>query len=447
MLTHCIGLALLLLVPAMAADPQVVVLWPNGAPGSEGKTAPESVRTVPTGDSVVSSVHKPLITAYLPSAPNGASVVIAPGGGHRELWADHEGHNVAKWLSERGVAGFVLHYRLAREKDSNYTIEGHALADTQRAIRIVRSRAAEWKLDPNRIGVMGFSAGGELAALAATRYDNGNDSAADAVDRLSSRPAFQALIYPAIPKDMKLSKETPPSFLLCGENDRENISQGLPELYLALKRGGASAELHVLAGIGHGFGLRATSKGETATWPERFYAWMNGRGFLKSLSARGVNWYSLEKEVALGRGIAEDFRRRTRMVEDEALHNYVSALVGRVNQFAQSPFPISVEVTAEAAKPDPNAMPGGFMFVPLGALLAARDEAELTGRLAHGLAHITARHGTRQATRGEIVNQAGVPLIFMSSWPTITKTGCSRLASANSRSSLKPTPIDWPPSG
>jgi endo-1,4-beta-xylanase len=394
MLTYQISLALA----------QVVVLWPNGAPGSEGKTAPESVRTVPAGDRVVSSVHKPLITAYLPSAPNGASVVIAPGGGHRELWADHEGHNVAKWLSERGVAGFVLHYRLAREKDSTYTIEGHALADTQRAIQVVRNRAAEWKLDPDRIGVMGFSAGGELAALAATRYDDSN------------RPAFQALIYPAIPKEMKLSKETPPAFLLCGENDRENISQGLPELYLALKRAGASAELHVLAGVGHGFGLRATTKGEAATWPERFYAWMNGRGFLKSTSARGVNWYSLEKEVALGRALADDVRRNNRPIDDEALRSYVTSLVARLNQFAQSPVPLSVEVVSAEGKNGPMALPGGFIFVPLKTLSAARDEAELAASLAHGLAHITARHGTRQATRGQIAGLSSVPLIFMGGW-------------------------------
>src|SRR5206468_12623127 len=107
------------------------------------------------------------------------------------------------------------------------------------------TRASEWNVDPARIGVMGFSAGGELAALASVRNSTGKEAAADPVDRASSRPAFQALIYPAIPRDMQLTKETPPAFLLCGENDRQNISQGLPELYLALKRAGVSAELHV----------------------------------------------------------------------------------------------------------------------------------------------------------------------------------------------------------
>ena len=270
-----------------APDPPVVLLWPNGAPGSQGKTAEESVRTTPQGEHVVSSVHRPSVTVYLPSrdAATGAAVVIAPGGGHSELWMDHEGYNVAKWLGERGVAGLVLKYRLAREKDSAYRIEGESLADIQRAVRLARSRAAEWGINPDRIGVMGFSAGGELAALAATRFDAGNQDAADPVDRFSSKPDFQALIYPAIPQDMKLSKDTPPAFLACGENDRQNISQGLPELYLALKKAGALAELHVYTGVGHGFGVRATTKGPVAAWPSRLLEWMDARGFLKRSSA------------------------------------------------------------------------------------------------------------------------------------------------------------------
>jgi acetyl esterase/lipase len=283
MLRSMFALALLGSLTAFAADPQIVYLWPGGAPGSSGKTEEMAIRKEPNrGERVVSKVHRPSLTVYLPSKETntGAAVVIAPGGGHRELWSDHEGHNVAKWLAARGVAGAVLLYRLAREQGSTYAIEGHSLDDTKRAIRTVRHRAAGWGVNPDRIGVMGFSAGGELAALAAVRYDAGDPSAADPIDRLSSKPAFQALVYPAIPRDMKLDQETPPAWLLCGENDRVNISQGLPELYLAMKKAGVSAELHVYAGVGHGFGSRPDATGAIAAWPQRFHEWLDKRGLL-----------------------------------------------------------------------------------------------------------------------------------------------------------------------
>lgn len=272
------------LPPARAAEPEgkLTLLWSQGAPGSEDKTAEEKSRITPDGEHVVSSIHRPSITAYLPTkeSATGAAVVIAPGGGHSELWMDHEGVNVARWLSAHGVAGFVLKYRLAREKGSTYTIDGTSLADMQRAIRLIRSHAAEWAVNPDRIGVMGFSAGGEVAALAATRFHTTNDST-DEIDRQSDKPSFQALVYPAIPADMKLSRDTPPAFLACGENDRQNISQGLPELYLAMKRAGASAELHVYAGVGHGFGLRDRTRGSVAGWISRFQEWLDTRGFLR----------------------------------------------------------------------------------------------------------------------------------------------------------------------
>ncbi len=265
---------ILLLLAARTAMAEEVFIWPDRAPGSEGKAGDEAVR-LNNGERVVSNVHKPNLTPYLPEKDKatGTAVLVIPGGGHRELWTDHEGHNVAKWLAERGVAAFVLKHRLAREKDSTYTIEEHSLADTQQALRVIKARAAEWNLKPERVGVMGFSAGGELAGLAAARYQG--------AEAELLKPAFQALIYPAIPKEMNLSKDTPPAFLVCGENDRQNISQGLPELYLAMKKAGVSAELHVYAGVGHGFGMRPTSKGAVATWPQRFLEWLGTRGLLK----------------------------------------------------------------------------------------------------------------------------------------------------------------------
>jgi acetyl esterase/lipase len=281
-----LGLSILLsafFAGSAAAAPQSILLWPNGANGSEGKTAEESVRINENGEHIVSGVHHPSITPYFPSkeTATGAAVIIAPGGGHRELWVDHEGYNVAKWLSEHGVAAFVLKYRLAREKGSTYSIAGNELPDIQRATRLVRNRAAEWGIDRRNIGVMGFSAGGELAALAGTHYDNGSPDSADPIERESSKPAFQALLYPAIPHDLKLSKETPPVFLACGEDDRPDISRGLAELYLALKQVGVSAELHVYAGVGHGFGLRESNRPPVSGWPQLFLDWLDAEGFLK----------------------------------------------------------------------------------------------------------------------------------------------------------------------
>ena len=273
----CIAIVVSALLSATAsAQQQPILLWPKGAPGSEGKSSPEAVRVNENGEHIVSGIHHPSITPYIPARERmtGAAVVIAPGGAHRELWMDHEGYRIAQWLSDHGVAAFVLKYRLAREKDSTYTVEGNSLADIQRALRLVRSRAAEWGIDAQRIGVMGFSAGGELTALASTRYDNGTATASDPVEQQSSRPNFQALIYPAIPHNIKVSKETPPAFLLCGEDDRQDIAQGLPELYLALKRAGASAELHVYAGIEHGFGVRPTNGAAISKWPQVFLDWL-----------------------------------------------------------------------------------------------------------------------------------------------------------------------------
>jgi acetyl esterase/lipase len=282
--TTCLAMALCVFALVAAAQVQnVVLLWPNGAPGSEGKTAPEKVRLTPDGEHVLSSVNQPSITVFLPpkETATGAAVVIAPGGSHVELWVDHEGYDVAKWFSAHGVAGFVLKYRLAREAGSTYTVEGNSLPDMQRAIRLVRSRAAEWDVDPARVGVMGFSAGGDVAARAATQFDAGNPAATDPIGRQGSKPAFQALIYPGLPPDLPVSKDEPPAFLLCGEDDRAGISEGLPQLFVQLKHAGVPAELHVYTGVGHGFGVRSANDSAIAEWPDRFLEWLGTLGFLK----------------------------------------------------------------------------------------------------------------------------------------------------------------------
>lgn len=266
-----------------SAQQTPIKLWPKGAPGSEGNVSAETVRLNPDGEHILSNIQEPSIIPYLPGGDvaTGAAVIVAPGGGHSELWMDHEGYAVAEWLSSHGVAAFILKYRLARQKDSKFTVEGTELGDMQRAIRTVRSRSKEWGIDPARIGVMGFSAGGELAALASTRYDGGLPSSDDPVERAGSKPNFQALVYPAIPHDPRLTAETPRAFLACGGADRPEISQGLAELYLALTWLHVPAELHIYAGVGHGFGVRKTNPAPVSNWTSLFLDWMDAQGLLK----------------------------------------------------------------------------------------------------------------------------------------------------------------------
>ena len=277
-MTHRVTLPLILAGVAWAQQP-VVPLWPNGAPGSEGKTGEEKVRMQGT-DQIVSGVHRPSITVYLPpkTLANGTAVVVMPGGSHRELWITHEGYRVAEWLNRRGIAAFVLKYRLAHEQGSTYTIERDELADIQRSIRLVRSRSAEWNVDPARVGIIGFSAGAELAAFAGTRYDDPVYPPLDEIDKLSAKPTFQALIYPPGSGVGRYSKDAPEAFLACGGDD--NVSLGMPDMYKAMKGAGVKVEMHIYAGVGHGFGIRDGNSPRVAGWIDRFYEWMKERGWL-----------------------------------------------------------------------------------------------------------------------------------------------------------------------
>ena len=260
-----------------------VLLWPNGAPGSEGKTGEEKVVTSARGEISISNVHRPSITPYLPAKEKatGLAIIIGPGGGHSSLKMDYEGSNLAKWLNEKGVAAFVLKYRLARDTGSTYTIDNHALVDMQRAIRVVRSRAKEWSIDTGRIGVLGYSAGGELAGLAAMRFDNGKENATDLIERQPSRPNFQVLVYPGGITRFEPVKNSPPAFMVCGYQDRDDIAKGLALLYLKYKEAGIPAELHIYAKARHGFGVRETTEGAVKGWPSRLYEWLIDMEFLK----------------------------------------------------------------------------------------------------------------------------------------------------------------------
>ena len=184
----------------------------------------------------------------------------------------HEGVNPALALNEKGIAVFVLKNRL---QSSGYTFDVEGLADMQRAIRTVRSRAAEWGVDPAKIGAAGFSAGGELAALAALRNDAGKPDAADPVERVSSRPDFQVLVYPGKSHLIQPVAGSPPAFLAAGFDDCPDISTGLAEAYLRFKKAGVQAELHMYANVGHGFGVRPERAGQSQQeWTTQLVAFL-----------------------------------------------------------------------------------------------------------------------------------------------------------------------------
>jgi endo-1,4-beta-xylanase len=260
---------------------ETLLLWPQGAPGAVANGGKETVRVTEQGDHVVSNVHRPSLTVYLPGAKApSAAVIVIPGGGHRELWTDHEGHDIAKFLNSQGVAAFVLYYRLERAPNSPYKIEEHALADQERAVRLVRARAAEWSIDPAKIGTMGFSAGGQLALLGAMRFDAGDAAAKDPVDRQSSRPDFVALVYPGGSPAIKFDAQTPPMFLLSGSEDRPGVIATLTQIFTALREAKVPAEMHFYDGVPHGFGLRASNAGPVSHWPTQFVDWLRARKIL-----------------------------------------------------------------------------------------------------------------------------------------------------------------------
>jgi endo-1,4-beta-xylanase len=260
--------------------PAAIPLWNQGAPGSETrvKEAEEFA-----GDNC-GNVHNPSLTPYVPASEKatGTAIIICPGGGHSKLCLGHEGYALAEWFRDRGIAAFVLKYRLAREKGSAYTIQDHAMADTRRALRLVRSRATEWHIKSDRVGILGFSAGGELAAYASMKHDGGQKDSADVIERQSCRPDFQVLIYPGSSGSFTVEAGMPPVFIAAGINDRPDISEGMASLYLKYKAAKVPAELHLFANAGHGFGYRHNAKPSAAArWPERLTEWLSDSGLLK----------------------------------------------------------------------------------------------------------------------------------------------------------------------
>ena len=287
--------ALLLVLPAIAARaaqpsggaPLVVNLYPAGSPtlqgvGEKEKTNPPNPQP---GQPIYSirNVHVPSIEVHLPPAgtANGTAMIVAPGGGHEQLvWAS-EGTQIAQWLNSRGVAAFVLKYRLEQTPGYHYTVEGEALQDTQRAVRIVRARAGGWGVNPAHVGIIGFSAGGALAALADIRFDQGKVGATDPIEQQSDRPDFVGLVYAGWkPMDITAPKNAAPAFLTSAGSDDQFHARETVEFYMSLFNAGVPADLHIYAHGGHGGAIGARKGIPFGTWQNRFQEWLTDIGML-----------------------------------------------------------------------------------------------------------------------------------------------------------------------
>ena len=277
---HVLALALFM-ATMVKLDQTVIPLWPQGAPGSESRRNEAETRPHPWS---IANIQNPSLTVYLPSPDkaNGTAVVICPGGGHRELVIDEEGTKPAKFLNTLGVAAFVLKYRLANEPGSKLTVDHDTRADVYRAMRIVRSRAAEWGVNPLRIGIMGFSAGGENVSMAVFGDGAGDPAEASPIDRANVRPDFAIWVYPG-PFGMPetVPSGAPPAFMIVASDD------GLtgPVLNLATKYHAAKVpmEVHIVASGGHGFNMgdRFPKNKAVNTWPQRLADWLEDTGWLK----------------------------------------------------------------------------------------------------------------------------------------------------------------------
>ena len=268
--------------------PAQVSLWPNGVPGFENrKNEPEQAK-----DYWVKNINNPSITVYLPpkEKATGAAVLICPGGGHRELVFNAEGVQPAQFLNSIGVAAFVLKYRLAREPNSPYSLDKHPREDAYRAMRLVRSKAAEYGIDPNRLGMLGFSAGGEVVAMVAYTPGKGKADAPDPIDRLDGKPSFQMLIYPGplgVPETVPA--DAPPAFMLAA-NDDLCCSGPVVTLLQKYRVANVPVEAHVYTQGKHGFNMGDRSKLKSInTWPQRMADWMSDTNLLQSLTVQGVS--------------------------------------------------------------------------------------------------------------------------------------------------------------
>lgn len=294
-----IALVLVTLAAVSRAAGPAIPLWPKTAPGAQGDMAPERDNTGPNdalvgGRKVIrlGNVSVPTLTFYRPSKTKdtGAAVLVFPGGGYSILALDLEGTEVCEWLNSIGVTAILVKYRVAARpvQTGGQPKWAAPLQDAQRALGMVRKRAGELGLDPKRIGVLGFSAGGHLAAAASTNFDRRTYDAVDEADAVPCRPDFSLLIYPAyltvkedgdkIAPELKITRETPPAFLVQAEDDGVRVENSL-FYYAALRNAKVPAEMHLYPAGGHGYGLR-TSANLVTTWPKRAEEWLRSLGVL-----------------------------------------------------------------------------------------------------------------------------------------------------------------------
>lgn len=289
---------------SMAQD-QIIPLWAKGKTPNAIPTSIKEETTHNGGIMRISGVTEPTISVYLPKDKNkmsGASVLICPGGGYAILAAEHEGSDLARWFNERGVAAFVLKYRLPNEKAMNNQHQV-PLLDAKQGMHIIRQNAVKWGIDPKKVGVMGFSAGGHLAATLSTHFNSAPDAS------LETRPDFSILMYPVISFDPAIShggsrdnllgkakseeliqfysnedqvnENTPPAFLVHSQDDKAVPAENSINYFLALKKYNIPAELHLYPTGGHGYALRTQEKGSVENWPAALEGWMKSRELIK----------------------------------------------------------------------------------------------------------------------------------------------------------------------
>ena len=307
-LTAALVLCLCVAWPAVGADnPQVVQLWPGQPPDETGNIGAEKVLLSPKLDRkqvevteptrMVTNVTRPTLTVYRPARDKDTrtAVLICPGGGYWNLYWQLEGEEVAAWLNSLGVTGIILKYRVPRRPgEPRGEPARRPLQDAQRAVSLVRSKAGDWGIDPKRIGMVGFSAGGHLVAATATGFPERNYEPIDAIDKVSCRPDFAILVYPGYLKaegkdelapGLRVPAGAPPCFLAHGGDDLISPPEHSVVMYLALRRAGVPAELHIYAGAAHDFGVRPSDR-PCSTWTRSCADWLRQQGFLEPGAGR-----------------------------------------------------------------------------------------------------------------------------------------------------------------